>query len=194
VSDEKELQQSVQQVVGLVRQLDEISDPAARSSARQLIQVLLELHGAVLERMLEKTFQRGEFGSSLIDEFGSDALVGSVLAFYGLHPQELNTRVIACVEKLRSKYARQGIGIEIAALLADKLHLKVSPGAHTCGSTAAAIKAEIADSIYTVAPDIGSLEISGLDGNDAAGFVSLNKLTQTGESLSPAVAAGRMQE
>jgi len=178
LTDDKDLQRSVQRIAGLVRELEEISDPAARSTARQLIQVLLELHASVLERMLDKTFQRGEIGASLIDEFGGDGVVGGLLAFYGLHPLDLPTRVAACVEKLNARYRAQEISVDVERTYEGKVYLRVMASPHTCGSTSAAVRAEIEDAVYSAAPDLTSLQIAGPDGRQAAGFVSLDKLTQ----------------
>ena len=176
---DKQLRDQLQRVAGLVREVDEITDLAARSVAKQLVQVLVELHGEVLERMLEKTFAFGETGVRIIDELGADPLAGGLLAFYGLHPQDLETRVVSTVERLVTKLQSQGVKIEVASIFEGEVCLRVSPGSHTCGSTAAAIKSEIEDAIYTAAPDINSLGISGLDGRDGTGFVSLDKLAQS---------------
>ena len=53
MAEDKELQKRVQQIGRLVAEIESISDPALRSTAHQLMQMLMELHGAALDRSLE---------------------------------------------------------------------------------------------------------------------------------------------
>ena len=64
-----------------------------RAAAKELVQLLMDLHGSGLERILEIVFQSGESGRRIIDELGEDPLVSGLLILYGLHPDDLQTRV-----------------------------------------------------------------------------------------------------
>ena len=72
-SDDRDFQKSVQKIGSLVQELEAIADPAARSRRKELVQLLLDLHGAGLERMLDIVFQSGDPGRQVIDEFGQDS-------------------------------------------------------------------------------------------------------------------------
>ena len=64
---------------------------------------------------------------------------------------------------------------------AVRLHMKAS--AQACGSTKKNLRTMAEEAIYDAAPDIGSLEISGLEEPRPGGFVSLEKLM--GSALRP---------
>ena len=70
MADEKDFQQRVQRIGELVQELEAIADPAVRAAAKELVQLLMDLHGAALERMLEIVFQSSDGGTRVIDELG----------------------------------------------------------------------------------------------------------------------------
>ena len=139
MAEDKDFQKRIQRISGLVNELDAIVDPAARSAAKQLIQLLMELHGTALERMLELTFASGEPGKRLIDELGQDSLVSSLLVLYGLHPEDLETRVARAVERLKPSLRKQGAELEIISMNNSVVRLKAAVNGHACGSTTQAV-------------------------------------------------------
>src|ERR1700687_5359695 len=60
----KEFQQRAQVIEALVRKIDGVSDPDLRASTKELLQALMALHGAGLERMMEIVHQSGEPGGA----------------------------------------------------------------------------------------------------------------------------------
>ncbi len=92
------------------------ADPAARAAAQELVRTLMELHGAALERMLGMIHEAGGPADGLIDQFGDDELVGSLLLLYGLHPVDLETRVRQALEKTRPYLRSHGGNVELAGV------------------------------------------------------------------------------
>ena len=177
MSDDNGFQQRVRKISALVEEIESIADPAARSSARQLMQAVMEFHGAALDRAMELLANGGEPGMAFIEQMGNDPMVSSLLVLYGLHPETLETRVRKTVDRLEPKLRRDGATIELRGLEDGAVRIRVTPGAHACGSTVEALRATVEDAIYESAPDIVSLSLEGLDGQPANGFVSLDKLT-----------------
>ena len=176
MAEDKDFQKRIQRISGLVNELDAIVDPAARSAAKQLIQLLMELHGTALERMLELTFAWGEPGERLIDELGQDSLVSSLLVLYGLHPEDLETRVARAVERLKPSLRKQGAELEIISMNNSVVRLKAAVNGHACGSTTQALKATVEEGIYEAAPDASEIVIEGLEEKAASTFVPLDRL------------------
>ena len=174
---QKDFQERVRRIGALVEELETIADPAARSSARQLMQLVMEFHGAAIDRILEILANGGEPGMGFIEQLGRDPMVSSLLVLYGLHPETLETRVSKAVERLKLKLQRDGAAIELLGIEDGAVSIRVTPGAHACGSTTGALRSQVEDAIYEVAPDIVSLNVEGLDGRPATGFVSLDKLS-----------------
>jgi len=176
VAEDKDFQKRIQRISGLVNELDAIVDPSARSAAKQLIQLLMELHGTALERMLELTFASGEPGKRLIDELGQDSLVSSLLVLYGLHPEDLEMRVARAVERLKPSLRKQGAELEIISINNSVIRLKAVVSGHACGSTTQTLKATVEAGIYEAAPDASEIVIEGLEEKAGSTFVPLDRL------------------
>src|SRR5271168_4200989 len=70
----QEFQDRMARIEGLVQKLEAGADPASRSTARELIQCLMELHGTGIERMLEIVAGGSDAAAGLIDSMGRDEL------------------------------------------------------------------------------------------------------------------------
>ncbi|HEV7673368.1 MAG TPA: NifU family protein, partial [Candidatus Angelobacter sp.] len=89
--NEKDFRQRVQQMAELAADLERISDDKIRASAKELVHLLMELHGAGLERIMETVFAAGEPGVAMIDKLSLEPLVSSLLVLHGLHPDDFET-------------------------------------------------------------------------------------------------------
>jgi Fe-S cluster biogenesis protein NfuA len=176
VTDDKDFRCRMEQIGDLVEKMEGIADPAVRAAAKELVARLMELHGTGLERMLEITFGAGEPAMGIIDEFGRDPLVGSLLILYGIHPEPLATRVIKALERVRPRLRKQGSEIELISIAEGVVRMRLEAAAHTCGSTAKTLRSTVEEAIYEAAPDITSLLIDGPEAKASAGFVALEKL------------------
>jgi Fe-S cluster biogenesis protein NfuA len=186
VQDEKDFQTRIQRIAGLVQELDSVADPASRAASKELVQLLMDLHGVGLNRMLEVIFRSGESGAQLIDKLGRDPLVSSLLVLYGLHPDDLPARVLKAIEQVKPKLRKMGCEVELQSLQEGDVQIRATLEGHTCGSTATTARATIEDALYAAAPDITSLSVNGLEAAAANGFVALDKLVgnaPAGQSL-----------
>ena len=176
MADGRDVREDMQRIGGLVQEIESIADPAARAATRDLVQSLMDLHGAVLEKTLDIIADAGEAGMNIIDRLGRDSLVSSVLILYGLHPEDIETRVVKTVDRVRSQLRKQGCEVELLGVNDGAIRLRVETGSHTCGSTAKTVQATLEETIYDAAPDLTSLVIEGLEEKPASGFVALDKL------------------
>ena len=181
MSTNKELQQQIQRIGGLVQEIESIADPSVRASTKHLVQLLMEFHGAGLDRALEIVANTGEPGLRLIDELGRDPLVSSLLVLYGLHPDDVDTRARRAVEHALPKVQRGGGQLEVLDISNGIVRLRLPVSGHTCGSTGNTLKSMIEEAIYESAPDVTSIVIEGLD-EKGGGFVSLDKLLSDASS------------
>lgn len=176
MENEKDFQGRVQRIGELVQELDSIADPAVRARAKELVQSLLDLHGAGLARILEVIFQSGDGSAQVIDELGRDPLVSSLLILYGLHPEELQTRVEQKLEQVQSKLYKLGAEAELISTENGNVRVHVKIDQHACGSTARTVQATLEAAIYEAAPDLTSIVIDGLEKPAASGFIALETL------------------
>lgn len=177
MAEGRDFRDDMQRIGGLVQEIEEIADPAVRAATKGLVQSLMDLHGAALEKALDIVAEAGESGMSIIDRLGRDALVSSVLILYGLHPEDLETRVMKAIDRVRPQLRKQDCEIEVLGVSDGAIRLRVETGSHTCGSTAKTAQATLEGAVYDAAPDLTSLFIEGLEEKPASGFVALDKLT-----------------
>ena len=177
--DEKEFRERLQDIGRLISGLEEITDSKAQSSARELIQLVMELHCAGLEKMMEIIFAQGAAGAEIIDQLGRDRMVSSLLVLHGLHPEDVATRVSRAVELIAAKLRKQEVEVQLLSADEKTVRVGAQTNAHACGSTAATVRAEIEDAIYEAAPEVESLVIEGLEPKSASGFVNIDQLIGT---------------
>ena len=71
---EKEFQGKIRQLGTLVGELDQMPGGGSKTAARELVQLLMEVHGTGLERMMELVFDSGEPGEAIIHKLGQDPI------------------------------------------------------------------------------------------------------------------------
>ena len=180
MADGRDFREDMQRIGGLVQEMESIADPAVRAATKGLVQSLMDLHGAALEKALDIVAEAGEPGMSIIDRLGRDSLVSSVLILYGLHPEDLESRVVRAVDRVRPQLRKQGCEVELLGVNDGAIRLRVETGSHTCGSTAKTVQASLEGTMYDAAPDLTSLVIEGLEQKPVSGFVALDKLAGCG--------------
>jgi len=178
VVDEKDFQKRVQKIGELVQQLEAIADPASRAGAKELVQLLMDLHGAGLERMLEIVFKAGEPGGQIIDNLGRDPLVSSLLILYGIHPEELQTRIERKLEQIGSKLRKMGAEASLIGAKDGNVVVRIKVDGHACGSTLRTVQSTVEEAMFEAAPDMKSLLVEGVEEKSAAGFVALDTLVE----------------
>jgi Fe-S cluster biogenesis protein NfuA len=180
------LQKRIQRIGEIVEQLDSTTDPNARDMARELLESLMALHGTALERILEFLSHAGEAGETIIRKCGSDELVSSLLLLYGLHPEDLRSRVARALEKSRSYLESHAATAELVSISDEgtvkvRLYLK----ANGCSSSAGSVKSTLEAAIQNAAPDATSFVVEVADaGLKRSGFVSVEQL-EGGIAMAP---------
>jgi Fe-S cluster biogenesis protein NfuA/nitrite reductase/ring-hydroxylating ferredoxin subunit len=157
-----ESQQLIQRIEELVGRIEAMSDPEARAIGIELLQSLMELNGAGLERMLEMTAETGFAGQSLIDGFARDEMVRGLLLLYGLHPVALETRVAEALVKVRPYLQSHGGNVEVLGIEEGVVRLRLEGSCKSCPSSAMTLKLAIEEAIYEAAPDVTSIEAEGV--------------------------------
>ncbi|MGI8552629.1 MAG: NifU family protein [Dehalococcoidia bacterium] len=176
--EEPRFQQRMQRIEGLIKSF-EVADPATRARAEELVQLLLELHGTGLERVLDLISETGEPGMALIDELAGDELCSSLLLLHDLHPFDLETRIARALEGVRPYLASHGGNVELLELREDGIRLRLEGSGHGCGSSTMTLKNAIEAAVYAAAPDLARIEVEGVVEEPvarASGFVPIEQL------------------
>jgi Fe-S cluster biogenesis protein NfuA len=178
------LQKQIQRIGEIVEQLEAASDPSVRAMARELLESLMALHGAGLERILELASQTGETGAAIIQKCGRDELVSSLLLLYGLHPDDLPTRVSRAVDKSRGYLEKHGAAAELLSISeAGEIRVRLTAkAANSCGSSATSLKSMLEAALQDAAPDAASILVEETGALTRSGFVSLAQL-ESGQTM-----------
>jgi Fe-S cluster biogenesis protein NfuA/nitrite reductase/ring-hydroxylating ferredoxin subunit len=178
------------QIEGLVRKVEGLPDPEARTSAIALMQALMEFHGAALDRLMELVAETGDDGYAIFDRFAADEAVSSLLLLYGLHPLPLEQRVTQALEKVRPYLDSHGGNVELLSVADGIVRLRMQGSCKTCPSSAMTLKLAIEEAIYAAAPDVSEIQAEGVEQSVTplpSGFVQIGKPngTANGHKNSP---------
>jgi Fe-S cluster biogenesis protein NfuA/nitrite reductase/ring-hydroxylating ferredoxin subunit len=173
----------MEQVEGLIRKVENLPDLAARATALELVQALMEFHGAGLERLMEIVAEAGDPGYAVFKNFAADDLVGSLLLLYGLHPFPIETRVTKALEKVRPYLDSHGGNVELLDITDGVVHLRMQGSCKSCPSSAMTLKLAIEEAIYAAAPDVVAIQAEGVAEQPApTGFVQIGKTSGNGKA------------
>jgi Fe-S cluster biogenesis protein NfuA/nitrite reductase/ring-hydroxylating ferredoxin subunit len=178
----------MQQVEALIRKIESLPDPEARSAAVELMQALMDFHGAGLDRLMEIVAEAGEAGYAVFDKFAQDEMVASLLLLYGLHPVPLETRVSGALDKVRPYLDSHGGNVELLGVEGGTVRLRLQGSCKTCPSSAMTLKLAIEEAIYAAAPDVAAIEAEGVAEPQPpapTGFVQIGKSPGHGHRAAP---------
>ncbi|MGB9180889.1 MAG: NifU family protein, partial [Pyrinomonadaceae bacterium] len=183
--EDRDFQTRMQHVEGLIRKIENLPDAEARASALELVQSLMDFHGAGLDRLMEIVAEEGEAGYRIFDNFASDDLVGSLLLLYGLHPVPLETRVMQALDKVRPYLDSHGGNVELIGISTDGIvRLRLQGSCKSCPSSSMTLKLAIEEAIMAAAPDVAAIEAEGVSEQPApaSGFVQIGKTQGNGNA------------
>ena len=173
--EEQEFQQLSQRVEALLGEIEHVADPKVRAEVFELVQGLMELHGAGLEQLMELVAQSG---ASLTDQIARAPMVASLLLLHGLHPLDLETRVRRALDQVQPYLQSHGGSVELLNASDGTVTLRLAGSCRSCPSSTATLKQTIEQAIYDAAPDVTEiLSESMIEPTPANGLVQLAGIT-----------------
>jgi Fe-S cluster biogenesis protein NfuA/nitrite reductase/ring-hydroxylating ferredoxin subunit len=159
--DEQGLQERVARIERLLEEIESLKDPDARSKAAEVVQVLLELYGEGLSRMME-VVARGEDSQRTFEAFAEDELVSHLLLLHGLHPLDVETRVVQALEEVRPYLQSHGGNVELLGVEGGVARLRLQGSCDGCPSSSMTLKLAIEEAVQKAAPDLEGIEAEGV--------------------------------
>ncbi len=176
-----EFQERVKSIEVLLGEIESVADPNLRTNVRHLLQLVMDLHGTGLERIVERIRNAGDGGETVLEKLGRDELVSSLLVLHGLHPLDFETRVEGALDKVRPRLRSHDCEVQLLSIEGGEVRLRLQANVHGCGSTLETLKELVESAVYYGAPDVGSLVIEGAA--EKQGFVPLEMLQATSLGL-----------
>jgi len=184
MSEEKAFQRLSQRIETLIARIEAAPDPSVRADALELTRSLMELHGAGLDRMMEIVARAGASGYALMEDFAGDDLVAGLLLLYGLHPHDMETRVMKALDETRPYLQSHGGDVELLGVTDGTVRLRLAGSCRSCSSSTMTLKLAIERAIYDAAPDVTEIVTEGqiaLNGRATAnGLVQLEGVSNNG--------------
>ena len=174
MSENRDLQRELGSIEELLHKVESAADPALRANVQELIRLVMNLHGAGLERMLELIRATGEPGETAIGKLAGDDLVASLLVLHGVHPWNVEARVTQAIEKVHVRLRPHGAEVELLSAEDGAVRLRLEVKGQGCGSSAQTLKQMVEEAVYAAAPDLIALTIE--TGEEKQSFVPLAML------------------
>jgi Fe-S cluster biogenesis protein NfuA/nitrite reductase/ring-hydroxylating ferredoxin subunit len=159
--DDQGLQERVARMETLLEEIETLADPNARSKAAEVVGILLELYGEGLARVMEVVAQ-GEESEGIFEAFAEDELVSHLLLLHGLHPLDVQTRVVRALEEVRPYMQSHGGNVELLGIEGGVARLRMEGSCDGCPSSTITLKLAIEEAVLKAAPDLERIEAEGV--------------------------------
>jgi len=145
----------------LIQEIAAFPDPHARDTAEELVKALLDMYGEGLNRLLEITAETEVSGIALIDTFAEDELLSSLFTLHGLHPLDIETRIMQALDEVRPFLKSHGGNVEFLRVEDGIAHVRLQASFHGCSSST--IELAIKEAISKAGPDLDGLHVEGVN-------------------------------
>lgn len=162
----QQYQQQAARIETLVQEIAAFSDSHARATAEELVQILLDMYGEGLARLLEITAESQTAGLALIETFAEDELLSPLFLLHGLHPLDIETRIMQALDAVRPSLQSHGGTVEFVSIEDGTAHLRLQASGNGCSTIT--LKSAIEEAISQTAPDLNGLHIESVNPSRSA--------------------------
>ncbi len=155
----KDAEASVGELNALVEELEQYPDAELREKVLDLVQIILELHGEALRRVL-MTFDSLPGKEQALTQLMSDDVVRAILLIHGLLPVNVETRVAAAIDEFRPHLLTQGCDVELLGVEDGRARLRLMRSGKGAPPIAV-LQSEIERALAETVPDLAGVDIEG---------------------------------
>jgi Fe-S cluster biogenesis protein NfuA len=159
--DVREFHARLQRLEALLGEVDRSAAPTAQAHTRELVQLVLELHAAGLERLLDRV-AASEDAETILDACASDDVIAGMLLLHGLHPLALEERVRLALDEVRPRLRGHGGDVQLLGVSDGVVRLLLEGNCHGCPSSAVTMRQTVEEAIIAKAPDVLAVEVEGV--------------------------------
>ena len=175
-----EFQGYAQQIESAVQRVNQLQDDGARTAALELMQSLMDLHGAAMARLVEVLGETGDAGRNSLASLGNDPLLCGLMVLYGVHPLSLEERVRRAVERVRPQVQKQGGKVELLDVSDSLVRVSISSSGNGCHSSPEALNSLVEQAMREAAPEVIAFVAEGV-ASSATGFIPLTMIQPANE-------------
>ncbi len=158
MAEKKNLRAVGDRIEQLLDELRAAADPRLYGQAEEMLGLVTDLYGGGLARIVEVV---GEYDPAVLDRLAHDELISSLLLVHGLHPDDLETRVIKALDGVRPMLATHGGDVELLDIdaAAGAVHLNLLGSCHGCPSSTVTLRMAVETAIAEAAPEIIIIDV-----------------------------------
>ena len=163
--DEQEHQRRAERIETLLESIAALQDEQTRTTVLELVQLLLDIYGDGLARILEIITQTDAHGQVLIKQLAQDELIGSLLILHELHPLALDERILQALDEVRPRLRALGseveyFGVNNGVAEVKLVHIAGHNGKHAV--EVAVLQSTLKEALNRSVPDLNDVNIQGL--------------------------------
>ena len=121
----------------------------------------MDMYGEGLERIMGALHDAGPEADGVRGRIVDDGVVGSLLLIHGIHPVDLETRVLEALDTVRPYMHSHGGDVELIDLDAGVAVLRLEGSCQGCPASSATLEQAIRQALEEAAPDLLGLEVEG---------------------------------
>jgi hypothetical protein len=150
------LEQGLARLDALTGALERVGDVKAREAARDLLALLLDLHGRAFDR-LSAIIAASSDGPALLERIAEDRDISAVLLLHGLHPKSAEERLQEVIARMQPQWSARGLHVELVsagqafAIIQLKRNGRAEPPER--------LRLEIENALIDAAPDLEDILI-----------------------------------
>ncbi len=156
-----------QRIQDLIGRIETLPDASARRLLHECLQSLLGLYGDGLARVLQLAGNAGAAGETVRAALLQDKLVRGLLLIHGLHPESLEARLHAALDKVRPYLKSHGGNVELIQLENDLARLRLQGTCQSCPSSSVTLELAVRNALEEHCPDLAGFEVEGATPLDA---------------------------
>jgi Fe-S cluster biogenesis protein NfuA len=162
------------------------ADPRVFDQAIELLQLVTELYGAGLERVMDLIHQHAP---DLMARIIADDLLASLLVANGLHPEDVHARIARALDGVRPFLAGHGGDVELIDIddRVGAVYLRLLGSCDGCPSSAVTLRTTVERAIIDAAPEITIIDV---EEPEAAGLETPVLLGAKPVAFDPATGCG----
>ncbi len=149
------LARCVERIEALLDALELSPDRKSREAAREMLQLLLDLHGLAFAR-IASTLSADEAGRAMFCRLAANPHVGAMLLLHGLHPEDSAQRIRAALER-DARWRERGVKVEL--LGADNSCARLRMSCDLDDAVTQELRREIEETLTEAAPDLDDIVI-----------------------------------
>ncbi|MFN2533326.1 MAG: hypothetical protein ABR555_18745 [Pyrinomonadaceae bacterium] len=174
--EEGQVRKQAQEIERLVREFETITDAELREKVVTLVQSLMALHAAGIERLVQIITEQEKSSRLIVDKLANDGLIAGLLVLYGLHPLSLEMRVERGLERLQFNPIIKSASLALIGISEGIVRLRVQ-NQSSCHSSKQALRTAVEEALYEAAPDVTEIQfVEEAQKESAVSFVPLISL------------------